>query len=147
MVDPHKHTKGTSPQSWSWRPPPGPGSQCSNSPSSCSALGKEECFLPLLQGIKREKKQQEGEGKQLLDRNAAERKEMLFLFLFLLCNAFVTLDRNRVKPLYKRKEVAVWESKKKEEPLYNEAMQVLWANNHILHLDFNSFWRTKEKYN
>lgn len=56
---------------------------------------------------KSKKEQQEGEGKQLLDRNAAESKnDCLFLFLFFLRNAFCTLDCNRVKPLYKRKEVA-----------------------------------------
>lgn len=91
---------------------------------------------------KSEKEQQEGEGKQLLDRNAAESKNCYFIHLSFLHNAFHTLDRNRVNPLYKRKEVAVWQrEKKKEEQLYNEATQMLWAaNNSILHLDGNCLW-------
>lgn len=46
-------TKVTSPQSWSWRLLLGPGWLCSNSPSSCLALGTEGCFLLLLHNEKK----------------------------------------------------------------------------------------------
>lgn len=37
-------TRVTSPQFWSWKPPPGPGSQCSSNLASCLAQGKWEDF-------------------------------------------------------------------------------------------------------